>query len=430
MATPNEFDIYGPPANQRANYYGTYPGKNKGKRSDTRPPNGAPHNGEFPLLHESSQQNSILNGSLMDWPSPGLPPTPVVANGGVRNGFMRRKDFGDGFYVSTPNRPRRFDESSYRSFGQRRMDYSQVNLGGNSSVKNEPIEQSEPTTTQKLKSTCAHIFRPILAELVVVFLCTIIHLRVKQSLEIRFPNAAKIILLSLTDGILVLSFVSVLRTVHINPVVTVANLFVTTSKWYLCPFILLSQLIGATVAVFLNSVVHNSETIFDMESELRPLLAIDDLQAVCQVMFNQFLGTIPVILCHIHFTTLLNGVFRAEPSIFRVIGLSAAVSLNTFLGLLTSPLSWNSPLMTLALTIQKLVLSLLPRSANRWFNAGKDGSVSQNMNWHNQYIFWLGPLLGALVACILYRVAVGSRIAHQASRKLSPTRKNFSGSNS
>uniref|UniRef100_A0A915DZD1 Uncharacterized protein n=1 Tax=Ditylenchus dipsaci TaxID=166011 RepID=A0A915DZD1_9BILA len=151
----SEYDLYpARPESRLPNVYGTYPGKAvQSQRLKASSVSRAEANGEFPLLIPPSQQGT-LEASEMDWPSPGLPPTPV------RNGKLLHKKPKDDFYsTGTPSRFER--QAGFRTtngrYGNERQksDYSQVNLEANRSI-DKTIDQS--TSADKIEQEYGFIF--------------------------------------------------------------------------------------------------------------------------------------------------------------------------------------------------------------------------------------------------------------------------------
>ncbi|KHJ98665.1 hypothetical protein OESDEN_01357 [Oesophagostomum dentatum] len=198
------------------------------------------------------------------------------------------------------------------------------------------------------------------------------------------PWIHKISLMSLIDAMAAILFIEALKTVHLHPAITIAHLFSWTTSWYQCIFIVIVQLI-ATITANISIIPLRNDGLpayITVNSDINT----EWTRAIYKLMFSQFFGTALVVVAHL---MSYSSSRRSRVRIGRLrensCSLFTAISLSSFLSLLQSSSHWNS--------LQATTVSLLR-------------SFSQNASepLHDQYIFWLGPLIGSLLACFLYRL--------------------------
>ncbi|KAI6188244.1 Aquaporin-1 [Aphelenchoides besseyi] len=236
------------------------------------------------------------------------------------------------------------------------------------------------------------LIRPCLAEVFVLCISVFIFKHVEtQITERQITFFTRILLLSAVDAAIVGIFLTAFETVQINAVITVAQLFSFNTPWYLCILLVGMQLVGGACGTGLFYLAHTG-----MYPTL-PKLVIDAndfdfTSSVTELIICQFVGTL--VVC-ISFLMATQPVGTSRLYIARLVrsplSVVSAVALSSFMSLLHSNISWN-PVVAFSLSIYHFI-------------KGGGGSLS----WHNQFIFWLGPVLGALAACFLFRFILAPR---------------------
>ncbi|GMR60930.1 hypothetical protein PMAYCL1PPCAC_31125 [Pristionchus mayeri] len=244
-------------------------------------------------------------------------------------------------------------------------------------------EMSEPSTGCGL--FLDGFLRPAISEFLSVFTAVFLYLHVERELNARhIASVHRISILALVDSISTLTFMSAFKTVHLNPCITMAQLFSLSTSWFICGVLFLCQLGAATVAVAAHHVLSRSP----------PKLVIpnhdvtsDTNIAIINMMFCQLIGTLFVVICHLLSSVTLSrrsGSFRLGAFKENPLCLFCAVGLSSMLNLLHSTMDWN-PLVALALSIYS-------------FLSGESATFA------NLHLFWLGPIVGGLLACFLFRM--------------------------
>ncbi|GMT36278.1 hypothetical protein PFISCL1PPCAC_27575 [Pristionchus fissidentatus] len=245
-------------------------------------------------------------------------------------------------------------------------------------------EMSEPSTGCGL--FLDGFLRPAVAEFLSVFTAVFLFLHVDAELSQRhIASVHRISILALVDAITTITFMSAFKTVHINPCITLAQLFSLSTSWFICGVLFLCQLAASTLAV----AAHN------VSSATRPNLisynhdvSNDSTVAIYRMIVCQLIGTLIVVIAHLLSAVTLSrrsGSFRLGAFKENPLCLFFAVGLSSLLNLLHSTMDWN-PLVALAVSIFRFLSG-----------DGKEAFVSL-------YLFWLGPVIGGLLACFLFRM--------------------------
>ncbi|KAI6176836.1 Major intrinsic protein family and Aquaporin-like domain-containing protein [Aphelenchoides bicaudatus] len=172
--------------------------------------------------------------------------------------------------------------------------------------------------------------------------------------------------------------------VQLNPAITITQLFSMNTPWFMCLFLICVQFLGGFSGILLFYSVHTG--LFPT----LPALVIDTngdfTSSVFELIICQAIGNF--IVC-ISFLIVTQKVGTSSLYVARLVGnpfsVVSAVALSSFLSLLHSNISYNP--------MSALVLST--------FHYLKGGGASTP--WHNHYVFWLGPILGALCSCFIFR---------------------------
>uniref|UniRef100_A0A0K0DZG1 Aquaporin n=1 Tax=Strongyloides stercoralis TaxID=6248 RepID=A0A0K0DZG1_STRER len=242
---------------------------------------------------------------------------------------------------------------------------------------------------KKYNSNCAaitdRIFRPMVSEFIAVTFITFIYYHINEELQDRYlQNLQKIILMSFVEALIMTCLLTIFQTVHMSPMISIAHLFALSTSWFICIIMIFTQFAGTITGILLYSVTSNSMKI------LQPAL-IDNLKVewkivMIKLVVCQFIGTMLIVMCNLIITyrygrgaIFIGKIIRGPLCYFT------SIFLASFLSLLHSTVSWN-PLQAFSLSFLETV---------RFNNI---------QIWENHYIFWSGPLLGTLVAVVLYRV--------------------------
>ncbi|VDM74590.1 unnamed protein product [Strongylus vulgaris] len=245
--------------------------------------------------------------------------------------------------------------------------------------------QSRTSRRAKCQPQVDAILRACLAEFLAVYATTFLSVYLDDELLSRHvPWIQKIVLMAVTDAMAATLFISALKTIHFHPAVTIAHLFSLTTSWFQCLFIIIIQLLAATSA---------NLTIVPMRKDGLPAYVVvnNDInmewtKTVYKLMFSQFLGTAFVVVAHLmSCSPLRKNALRIGSLNESSCPLFMAISLSSFLSLLQSTSHWNS--------LQATTIALL-----------RSFSMQATESLYEQYIFWLGPLIGSLLACFLYRL--------------------------
>ncbi|KAE9415352.1 hypothetical protein Angca_000576, partial [Angiostrongylus cantonensis] len=238
------------------------------------------------------------------------------------------------------------------------------------------VMQPHSLAIQKRESLKCHLgvhvaLRTCFAEFLSVYATTFLSIYVEDELSARHvPWVQKISFMAFIDAMAATMFIAALKTVHFHPAITIAHLFSLTTSWILCIVLLFVQLVASAFANLSIAV---------------SLLYFYDVTCFFQ-MFSQFFGTAMVVVAHLMSCTSFQG---SPIQIGRVVENSSclfmAIALSSFLSLLQSTCHWNS--------LQATSICLL-RSFDR--------RATESL--YDQYLFWLGPIIGSLLACFLYRL--------------------------
>ncbi|KAL6724317.1 hypothetical protein Aduo_019214 [Ancylostoma duodenale] len=240
------------------------------------------------------------------------------------------------------------------------------------------------------------ILRACLAEFLADYATTFLSVYIDDELSIRhIPWLQKISLMAITDAMAATLFIAALKTVHFHPAVTLAHLFSLTTSWFQCLFIIVIQLVAATTA---------NLTITPMRADgLPPYVTVNSdinmewTRAIYKLMFSQFFGTVLVVVAHLmSYSTSRKSTVRIGRLTESPCSLFMAITLSSFLSLLQSTSHWNS--------LQATSVSMLRSFSRR-----------ATEPFHEQYIFWLGPFIGSLLACFLFRLLSPPNDARQVN---------------
>ncbi|GMT07147.1 hypothetical protein PENTCL1PPCAC_29321 [Pristionchus entomophagus] len=244
-------------------------------------------------------------------------------------------------------------------------------------------EISEPSTGCGL--FLDGFLRPAISEFISVFTAVFLFLHVNTELNQRhIATVHRISILALVDAISTLTFMSAFKTVHLNPCITVAQLFSLSTSWFICGVLFLCQLAASTLAVAAHHVLSKSHPkVIAYNHDVTN----DSTLAIYNMIVVQMIGTLFVVVCHLLSSVTLSrrsGSFRLGAFKENPLCLFCAVGLSSMLNLLHSTMDWN-PLVALALSFFS-------------FLSG-DGEAFTSL-----YLFWLGPIIGGLLACFLFRM--------------------------
>ncbi|KAF8355243.1 hypothetical protein PRIPAC_96866 [Pristionchus pacificus] len=244
-------------------------------------------------------------------------------------------------------------------------------------------EISEPSTGCGL--FLDGFLRPAISEFISVFTAIFLFLHVNSELNQRhIATVHRISILALVDAISTLTFMSAFKTVHLNPCITVAQLFSLSTSWFICGVLFLCQLAASTLAVAAHHLLtKDSPKLIAYNHDVTN----DQSVAIYKMIVCQLIGTLFVVICHLLSSVTLSrraGSFRLGAFKENPLCLFCAVGLSTMLNQLHSTMDWN-PLTALA-------------SSFFVFISGDSNAFS------SLYLFWLGPIIGGLLACFLFRM--------------------------
>ncbi|KAI6201538.1 Aquaporin-1 [Aphelenchoides besseyi] len=260
---------------------------------------------------------------------------------------------------------------------------------------NDPQMFAKKVTAKKESKWNAvydRLIRPCLAEVFVLCISVFIFKHVEtQITERQITFFTRILLLSAVDAAIVGIFLTAFETVQINAVITVAQLFSFNTPWYLCILLVGMQLVGGACGTGLFYLAHTGmyptlpklvidANDFDFTSSVTELLFDGNSTGRNFSTLHRSTGTQSTERC----------IGRSVKFIHEVVRMKITSRILTF-SLLHSNISWN-PVVAFSLSIYHFI-------------KGGGGSLS----WHNQFIFWLGPVLGALAACFLFRFILAPR---------------------
>ncbi|CAG9536250.1 unnamed protein product [Cercopithifilaria johnstoni] len=242
------------------------------------------------------------------------------------------------------------------------------------------------------KQNCFNrIMRPCAAEFIAVFLCIFIGKMMENELTVHVTssNTERIILQALTDSVVMLAMVTAFQTVHLNPVITLAEFFALTTAWPMCCAMIIMQILASATAIASFAMFRFGGSELQM-SIIIPDITADRIGAAYHLVLSQFIGTLLVVITHLLITTRtgsgLTTIARPGDTPLSVV---AAVFVSSLLCLSNSTIGWN-PLLAFALASY--------------------ASIDYNFGpLQMQGIFWIGPCLGSLFACFLYRLLFATK---------------------
>ncbi|KAL3994326.1 Major intrinsic family protein [Acanthocheilonema viteae] len=271
-----------------------------------------------------------------------------------------------------------------------------LNGSGQSGIlkNNDYIKYDDYYTPTTVQYRCNHmdhkpncfnrIIRPCAAEFIAVFLCIFIGKVMENELAIHVisSNTERIILQALTDSVVMFAMVMAFQTVHLNPVITLAEFFALTTAWPMCCAMIIMQMLASITAIAGFALLRSGDSELQMPTII-PDITVDRISAAYHLVLSQFIGTLLVIITHLLITTRTgSGLTALARPADTPVSVVAAVLLNSTIG-------WN-PLLAFALSSY--------------------GSISCNFGLlQMQGIFWIGPCLASLFACFLYRLLFATK---------------------
>uniref|UniRef100_A0AC34F0C0 Aquaporin n=1 Tax=Panagrolaimus sp. ES5 TaxID=591445 RepID=A0AC34F0C0_9BILA len=247
------------------------------------------------------------------------------------------------------------------------------------------LQPKETSKQSKCRRFCTTILRPCVAEFLSVITSIVVFFHLESQLVQRhvvFFN--KIVVLSITDAILYTVFLSTFRTVHINPVITVAQLFTLTTQWYLCLLFIALQILGSIAGACLFFFFNNG--IFPSEPMIIQDLTQDWTKSVYEMILCQIIGTTIIIFSNLLVTKKVSQKTTSWRQLSRSpLPVCGAVGLASLLSLLHSNISWNPLYLLVLITLQAL--------------HGKGIQLA-----FNHLLFWIGPIIGALLGAIIFKL--------------------------
>ncbi|CAD5217501.1 unnamed protein product [Bursaphelenchus okinawaensis] len=254
-----------------------------------------------------------------------------------------------------------------------------------------------PPRENKLLIFFNRVVRPCAAEYLAVFLSVYIFKHIEtQLVDRQVQFFFRIVILSIIDAALIGIYLSSFETVQLNPAITLAQLFSLNTPWYLCILLFGMQFLGGLSGIGLFYLSHSGmfpalpKLVIDMDGDFNGSaneLIVCQIAGTISVVISYMMATRPVGSQRIYVSRLYTGA----------VGPVTAVGLSSFLSLLHSNISWN-PVNAFSLTLFH-------------FLRGNNNSV-----WHNHYVYWLGPVLGSLAACFLYRFILAPRDSRERIR--------------
>ncbi|VDK81670.1 unnamed protein product [Litomosoides sigmodontis] len=237
------------------------------------------------------------------------------------------------------------------------------------------------------KPSCFNcIIRPCAAEFLAVFLCIFTGKMMENELLVHAISSTteRIILQALTDSVVMLAMVTAFQTVHLNPVITLAEFFALTTAWPMCCAMIIMQVLASVTAIAAFAIFRSGTSELQLPTIIHDI-TLDHIDTAYHLVLSQFIGTLLVIITHLLITTRtgsgLTALARPGDTPLSVV---AAVFVSSLLCLSNSTVGWN-PLPAFALATY--------------------GSIDYNFGpLQMQGIFWIGPCLASLFACFLYRL--------------------------
>ncbi|OZC11945.1 hypothetical protein X798_01126 [Onchocerca flexuosa] len=261
------------------------------------------------------------------------------------------------------------------------------------------------------------IIRPCLAEFVAVFLCILIGkvMESELSVHITASSTERIILQALTDSVIVLVMIMAFQTVHLNPVITLAEFFALTTAWPMCCAMIIMQIFASVTAIAAFAMFRSGDSELQMPTII-PNITSDRVDATYHLILSQFIGTLLVVIIHLLITTRTGSGLTAlaQPG-DSPLSVAAAV----FVSSLLWKKEWKSSTQVNNQTSSSLhhanfTYSLL-NSTVGWnpllaFALASYRSIDCNFApLQMQGVFWIGPCLASLLACFLYRLLFATK---------------------
>ncbi|VDN95553.1 unnamed protein product [Brugia pahangi] len=182
---------------------------------------------------------------------------------------------------------------------------------------------------------------------------------------------------------------SFICSVHLNPVITLAEFFALTTAWPMCCAMIVMQIIASITAIATFVIIRSGGSELQMPTIISDI-TIGDIGAAYHLILSQFIGTLLVIITHLLITKRTgSGLTALAKPGDTPLSVVAAVFVSSLLCLLNSTIGWN-PLVAFALASY--------------------GSIENNFGLlRMQGIFWIGPCLASLFACFLYRLLFATK---------------------
>uniref|UniRef100_A0A7E4V658 Aquaporin-2 n=1 Tax=Panagrellus redivivus TaxID=6233 RepID=A0A7E4V658_PANRE len=266
--------------------------------------------------------------------------------------------------------------------------YDVYDTYGTTSALNKVQIEAEPPRRRKTgrcRWFCERILRPCLAEYLSVVLTIVVYFHMEsQLIQRQVTLVPKILVLSVVDSILYAIFFATFQTVHINPMITIAQAFTLTTQWYLCILFLMMQALG-TISGAALVFVFNEDT-FPSKPKVILDLSQEWAKGASEMFICQAIGTALVILANMMVTRPYekdNVVWR---QLYRSpLCVAGAIALCSLLSLFHSNVSWNP--------LYMVVMVLL-----EWLH-GKGLTLV-----FDHLLFWSGPVIGALLGTIVFKL--------------------------
>ncbi|VIO92994.1 Uncharacterized protein BM_BM10328 [Brugia malayi] len=271
----------------------------------------------------------------------------------------------------------------------------------NNLKNNHCIKYNDYYTPTILQYQCNHIdqklncfnriIRPCVAEFIAVFLCIFIGkiMEIELRTHLISFSTERIILQSFTDSVVVFAMIMAFQTVHLNPVITLAEFFALTTAWPMCCAMIVMQILGSVTAIATFVITRSGGSELQMPTIISDI-TIGDIGAAYHLILSQFIGTLLIIITHLLITKRTgSGLTALAKPGDTPLSVVAAVFVSSLLCLLNSTIGWN-PLVAFALASY--------------------GSIENNFGLlRMQGIFWIGPCLASLFACFLYRLLFATK---------------------
>src|SRR5438128_650128 len=174
---------------------------------------------------------------------------------------------------------------------------------------------------------------------------------------------------------------------HLNPAVTVALAAAGKFEWSLVPVYLIAQMLGACLGAFLVWAHYKSH--FDVtespEGKLAVFCTAPAIRAAGLNLVSEIIGTAVLVYAVLHITSPSSGLGSLDALPVALVVLVIGLSLGGTTGYAINPARDLGP---------RLMHALLPLP-----NKG-------NSDWNYAWIPVLGPMIGGLIAALIYRGAL------------------------